>query len=303
VKVAILGTIPYSKMQAPFDDHEWEIWVCSPGNRGGVIPRVTRWFELHSVDDMKGPENGDWNKPYFDWLNTQKFPVYMQEPNDLLSQCRVFPRMAWLKEFGEWGRMAATSSISLMIGYAIMSGADTIGVFGVDMQADEEQYTLQKAGCQIMLKLAKERGIQVVVPLSSCLPTMPPFYGYDESSRMGRRLKVRHMEVNNEIARVRGVIEQHIKLLENLTGQSQQLTYVRRTFVNGVEDAELDIDEEVVSLDGQNISVAHSKGTTVEFPDHRPITVVRGDETDPRNMDVVSVGGLLVPRGHASPAD
>lgn len=303
MKVAILGTIPYSKMQAPFDDHEWEIWVCSPGNRDGVIPRVTRWFELHGLDDIKGPENADWNKPYFDWLNRQTFPVYMQEPNDLLPQCRIFPQKGWLREFGNWGRMAATSSISLMIGFAIMQGATTIGVFGVDMQADEEQYTLQKAGCQIMMQLAKDRGIEVVVPLSSCLSCMPPFYGYAEASRMGRRLWLRKWELEKMLAQTQAQIEHSIKTAENIRGQIQQINYVMRTFVDGVNDAEIDVDETLLNLDGTPVSVMHPKGTTVEFPDMRPVVIpgvggaAGGNGASLETVEVSKTpGGVLVPR-------
>src|SRR3954468_23311721 len=42
-KVAILGTAPSSRMLAPFNDPEWQIWSCSPGNMG-CIPRFDRWF-------------------------------------------------------------------------------------------------------------------------------------------------------------------------------------------------------------------------------------------------------------------
>src|SRR5437899_1161692 len=130
-KIAIIGTAPYHKFLAPFDDEAWEIWPCSPGN-ARQYKRVTRWFELHGVDDCKGPENNDWNKAYFDWLNEQSFPVYMQEPNDLVPQAKVFPLKAWLQEFGNLGRMAASSSISLMVGYAIMQRPEVIAIFGVE---------------------------------------------------------------------------------------------------------------------------------------------------------------------------
>jgi hypothetical protein len=241
-KVAIIGTAPYHKLLAPFDDEAWEIWPCSPGNKG-VYKRVTRWFELHGVDDCKGPENNDWNKSYFDWLNTQTFPVYMQEPNELVPQAKVFPIKAWLREFGDLGRMAASSSISLMIGFAIMEGAETIGIFGVDMAADEEQYGGQKLGCLIMMKLAKERGINVEVPLSSCLATMPPLYGYAEASRMGRKLWIRESLIKEELKNVQAQLEANLRRKEWLSGNLEAISYCRRTFVDGADDAEIDADE------------------------------------------------------------
>src|SRR5215468_2054647 len=98
MKVAILGTVPDTKMLAPYDDESWEIWACSPGNRGNVLKRITRWFELHGIVDMCGVENNDWRDDYFAWLKTKTFPVYMQEPNTLLPQAKVFPRDELLKE-------------------------------------------------------------------------------------------------------------------------------------------------------------------------------------------------------------
>lgn len=309
MKIAILGTIPYTKMMAPFDDESWEIWVCSPGNRGGCIPRVTRWFELHGVEAMRGAENADWNKPYFDWLKTQSFPVYMQEPNDLCPGARVFPKKAWLQEFGPWGRMGATSSISWMIGYAVMmmgrkadgsggSPDDTIGVFGVDMQADSEIYTVQKAGGQIMMQLAKDRGIDVQVPLESCLATYTPLYGYHESSRFGRKMDLRKLELINSLNQARGQLEHFKALVCHLEGAMEVTNYVMRTFVDGANDAEVDVDETLFTIDGSLVSAAVPKGVKLEFPDHRPVTIP-GKPADPADMDVFKTqGGVLVPARH-----
>ncbi len=309
MKIAIFGTAPYHKNLGPMDDHSWETWVCSPGNRR-IFPRVTRWFELHGIDDCKGPENADWNTDYFAWLREQKFPVYMQEPNDLVPQARVFPIRAWLKEFDDWGRMAATSSISLMIGYAIMEGAEEIAVFGVDMAATEEAYGGQKTGCQIMLKIAKDRGINVQVPLSSCLATPPPLYGYAEASRMGRKLAVREQALKAELAQVEQNFQNIMNHRENLRGQLDAVSYVRRTFVDGAHDAELDVEEVVQGQKGvliTNTGTAPYVGRTgtqgpvfdgmraVEVPRKREAPTVVED-MDPNKVRTETLAsGLLVP--------
>jgi hypothetical protein len=291
LKIAVIGTAPYHKFLAPFDDEEWEIWPCSPGN-AKVYKRVTRWFELHGVDDCKGPENNDWNKSYFDWLNTQSFPVYMQEPNDLVPQAKVFPLKAWLREHGNLGRMAASSSIALMIGYAIMLKPEAIAVFGVDMAAGEEQYGNQKVGCLIMLELARQRGIKVEVPLSSCLATMPPLYGYAEATRMGRKLLVRETLIKEELKNVQAQLEASLRRKEWLSGNLEAIEYTRRTFVDG-EDAELDVEETILDLPLSTASVVHQKGTTatVEAPTRVPdIDPTRTADYEP------SPSGLLLPR-------
>lgn len=295
-KVAIIGTAPYHRQLAPYDDHEWEIWACSPGNRR-ALPRVTRWFELHGVDDCKGPENADWNKDYFDWLNTQSFPVYMQEPNDLVPQCRVFPIKAWLREFGNFGRMAATSSIAYMIGFAVMERAEAVAIFGVDMADQSERYTHQKPGLWIMMELARMRGVQVLTPLSSCLAQKPPLYGYAEASRFGRKMLVREHTLQADLANASADLERALRRKEYLSGQLDAVTYVRGTFVDGEHDADLEVEETIGQVGGETVSALHPRGTSVDFSR----VTITGDELNPATMPVRDIGkGVLVPESFAA---
>src|SRR5690606_1531584 len=45
-KVAIVGGGP-TRRYAPYRDESWEIWAFS--SRRSRYPRVTRWFEIHSM--------------------------------------------------------------------------------------------------------------------------------------------------------------------------------------------------------------------------------------------------------------
>lgn len=237
-KIAIIGTASDSRGLAPYHDKEWEIWACSPGNRRS-LPRVDQWFELHGIEDMRGPENNGWRDDYFGWLRDQTFPVWMQEVNDLCPQAKVFPIKSWLKEFGRRGRTNATSSISLMIGFAIMERADEIGIWGVDMADTTEAYTLQKSGCHNMLLIASERGIKVHIPLESCLASLPPLYGYAEASRMGRRMLVRKHAVAEAIDNAQKQMNHWERQLYTLRGMMDQIEYFMRTWVDGEMDAEI----------------------------------------------------------------
>ena len=305
MKVAILGTIPYHKMLAPFDEPEWDIWVCSPGNSGGVIPRVTRWYELHGVVDLKGTENREWCPGYFNWLKSQAFPVYMQEPNDLLPQAKVFPIKDWLTRFEMLGRIAATSSISLMIGHAIMEGATEIGVFGVNMEADEEQYGNQKSGCLIMLAIARGLGIATNVPLESCLGQMPPVYGYAEATRMGRKLLLREMELTAQVNHAQSEMNRWERELYTLKGALTTTRYMRRTFVDGAGDAILDSPEEVViERKDHELIAASANGTAAAtvFPSFsQPVIVPDFTQISPEKIEVETLNsGVVVPKGTVS---
>lgn len=293
-KVAILGTVPASRMLAPFTDDEWEIWVCSPGNRGGAIPRVTRWYEIHGIVDLKGVENATWNTHYFEWLRSQPFPVYMQEPNDLVPEAKIFPHRRLLDEFGRLGRLAFTSSISWMIAHAIVEGATEIGVFGVDMAADQEAYTLQKSGCLIMFHIAAERGVKITVPLESCLDTMPPLYGYAEASRFGRRMAVKELEIQENIAAIDQTLERLHRDRNQLAGSLDMARYVRRTFVDGENDAELDLPEIGAEAVQSNPQVVSTATTVYKSP---PVVIPNFAEARPETVETdTSQGGVLIPR-------
>lgn len=235
MKVAICGTVPASRMLAPFDDHEWQIWGCSPGNRG-QLPRVTTWFELHGIYDLLGKENDAWRFDYFKYLNEQKFPIYMQERNPHVPGAIVFPRDILIEKFG---RNWFTSSIAWMMAYAIHLGATEIGLFGVDMAATEEHYSAQKAGCRRFIEIAEERGIKVFIPLESCLGAPFPMYGYAEATRFGRRLLVRMNETKQVIAGMEAQVAKLQNEIAYAKGALEDMGYMQRTFVNGYEDAEI----------------------------------------------------------------
>lgn len=244
MKVAIIGTAPSSRGLAPYQDQNWKIWACSQGNMG-QLPRVDVWFELHAIVDMIGVEHREWSLPYYAWLKQQSFPVYMQEKNDLVPGAVIFPWKGLIEKFG---RNWFTSSVAWMMAFAIsqMTEGDEIGLFGVDMAADQEHYTAQKAGCLRFMEIAKERGIEVTIPPESCLGQPTPLYGYSEASIFGRKLNVRLGEMKNLL----GQFDQQITKLTNernyTLGAIHATEYIRRTFADGVLDADIEDGKTVV---------------------------------------------------------
>lgn len=236
MKVAIIGTVPASRQLAPYNDPSWKIWGCSPGNQG-QLPRCDAWFELHAIVDMLGRENQHWCVPYFAWLKSQSFPVYMQEKNDSVPGAVVFPRDAILEKFSTPTRRAwfFTSSVTWMMAHALMQGAKEIGLFGIDMAATEEHYSGQKAGCLHMIDRAEAMGCTVTVPFESCLAAPLPLYGYSEATNFGRKLNVRL----HEIAQMRAqLVAQRDKLTQEISyfdGATEDLKYVMRTFTDGAD--------------------------------------------------------------------
>ena len=246
LKIAIIGTAPSSRLIAPYADESYEIWACSAGNsQAAALPRVTRWFELHAINDMVGQENRGWSLTYYEWLKKQTFPIYMQEKNDLIPQAIVFPYKMLCERFGPNPKKGLTnwftSSIAWMMAYAItmMKEGDELAIFGVDMAALEEAYTAQKAGLHRFVEYANAAGIKVTIPLESCLGQSLPLYGYAEATIIGRKLQWRL----HEMTTIRGnlITECRQKELQAafFEGAIEGCKYDLRTWPSGLE-AELD---------------------------------------------------------------
>lgn len=242
MKIAVLGTAPTSRDLAPFADPSWQIWACSPGNRGGVLPRVDLWFEVHSPEEMKLKKNWDaWAREYFLWLAQQPFPVVMQEKNDLVPRALVYPIHEVIAHFKT--RNWFTSSPAYMMALIIMRMEQRmkthpdeemeIGIFGVDMAADQEAYSYQKPGCVYWIEKAQALGIKVFIPVESCLGVAIPMYAYADNTHFLRRLwAVRDMVLPQRNAMVAQMndLQQRIAFFN---GALEQLTYFERTWADG----------------------------------------------------------------------
>lgn len=222
LKVAIIGTAPSSRDLAPFADHSWQIWACSPGNMG-ILPRTDLWFEVHS--NLMWPENQKYGVPYIEWLKKQSFPIYMQD-NSLVPNAMPLPIQELVKEFGKF---FFTSSFAYMIAMAIKAGASEIALFGVDM-ASKDEYILQRAGGQYFMQEAARRGIKVHIPFESDLAQPPPLYGYEMSTPFGRKLQARRKEIADRIAALKTQGTQIQNNTVYLEGALEDLDYMQSIF-------------------------------------------------------------------------
>lgn len=186
-KVAIVGGGP-SRRKAPFDDESWEIWAFS--SRAWTYPRVDRWFELHSMTDLrdqlstyrKGRRS---YRGYMRMLRRMSCPVYMQRTHRSIPTSVRYPIEQVLERFGR----CFTSTVSYAVALAIMEGYDVIGLWGIDVRRKE--YLHQRPALKYLLALAKGQGIEVVLPPAARLriPGKPRFvetkalYAYDWRSR------------------------------------------------------------------------------------------------------------------------
>lgn len=173
--IAICGSHPETKAEAPFNRPDWLIYACSPDNspfaKGSLIPRFDVWFELHKPIAHPSRPYG-----YLRWLEDAPV-VYMRDESAMpfFKGAVLYPEEDVKKR---WGPYLFTSSLSYMLAKAIMDceaqGIRNIGVFGV-MQSSKDEYLMQRTGTQQFLYEASKSGITVHLPKPALqLAASPP---------------------------------------------------------------------------------------------------------------------------------
>ena len=195
-KVAIVAKAPSSRLLAPFDDPDWEIWGLSDAVSYVGDERWHRWFELHDL--ARYQETYAW---YWQWLTKDHGdrPLYIGRADDPMAgripSGVVYPTEAITAKFGRY----FNNSVSFMLAAAIALKPDTIGLWGVDMAVDQvnnAEYSHQRPSCEYFIGLARGLGIEVIVPEESDLLKVGRLYGIEANRGvMDRKLRVRDVEL------------------------------------------------------------------------------------------------------------
>lgn len=191
--IAVCGSNPHTKAQAPFADKQVLIYACSPDNTPhglnpqncSPLPRVNAWFEIHlPVFDKSRPY------AYLDWL--RHIPkVYMRDEvamslrdaagTPIFPTATLYPEKAMKDRFGPF---TFTSTIAFMMAKAIVDierarakgltvDKPEIGLFGI-LQLGKAEYEKQRQGTQNMIWEATKAKIKVRVDERSGLFEPPP---------------------------------------------------------------------------------------------------------------------------------
>jgi hypothetical protein len=217
LKVAIVGSAPSSRMQAPWEDESWEIWGLS--RQYGWMPKWHRWFELHPLQRFreKCPD-------YVGWLGKAKCPLYVQEVTDELPNATRFPIEDFRRQYGTY----VTNSISFMLGFALMQGAKQIALYGVDMAYGSE-YEYQRPSVEYFIGLARGAGVNVWVPDESPLLKCGGMYGYEtEPGKTQKLIESKRADLEQKKKEAMERQNQSAKELYFLDGAMQMLESVKQ---------------------------------------------------------------------------
>jgi hypothetical protein len=222
-KVAILGFTDSFK-QAPFGDPTWEIWGLNELYM--LIPRWSRWFEIHSRDVYEADKKRTSDHIYA--LRAMTVPVYMHQHYDDIPMSVPYPLQAIAQAFpnpGAGGRPYLTNSIAYMLALAIAEGFQEIGVFGVDMAHDSE-YQQQRPSCEYFIGIAQGRGIKVTIPPDCELLKTDFLYGFEQEQleRWNARMVAREADL--------------VKKINELDAQMAQATEARAQYRGALQDTQ-----------------------------------------------------------------
>ena len=173
-KIAICGYASSSRDLAPFDDPTYDIVGLNQLYR--FIQRADIWADIHINWDEENVEGTD----HRGWLRDCGIPVLMMERQADLPTSVRFP----IDDVIGIATDYFTSTISLLLGWAIRQGYKEIALFGIDLVVGTE-YEVQKACAEFWMGVAHGRGIDLRLPPTCALLKHTHRYGYEREPKWG----------------------------------------------------------------------------------------------------------------------
>lgn len=225
-KVAIVGFAP-SRNQAPYDDREWQIWGVNELYHCADVKRIDVLFELH---DYKWIKEGKRNKDHLPALQKMKTPIWMQQHFKDIPTSLPFPRKQIEDMFGHY----FTNTISWEIALALLTGAEQIGIYGVDMSTDIE-YKSQRPSVEWMVGIAQGKlgKDNVYIPPESDLMKCMYQYGFEdgELSIMATKLKAHKKLQQDSITAMQPQVQGLLNAIQQKVGAVATIDYIMNAFV------------------------------------------------------------------------
>jgi hypothetical protein len=189
---------------------------------------------------------------YVQWLKTVP-PVVWVYDEDALRDLPNAKRLPYAELRAKYGDYVWTSSVAYMLAMAIEkilaaraagdAGPHVIGLWGVDMAANEELYTGQRAACQFFLQVLVGLKIEFYVPHESDLCVPPPPYGVSEVNHRAIKWLERRRELESRLAQTNAQAQaaQHQALF--IQGALDDLDYMQKMWLHEGDSLAFDFDK------------------------------------------------------------
>jgi len=134
-KLAIVGSGPDTRDNAPWDDPSFDIWVFNEAGNHSWCKRWNAVFQMHEPEIYKGHNTKDVH--HWEWLQQKHFkPIYMQELDPLVPDSVRYP-LEEAKALA--GVQMFPSTFAYMAALAVLNGYEQVRIFGVELSVTEYQ--------------------------------------------------------------------------------------------------------------------------------------------------------------------
>ena len=204
-KLAIVGTHPDTRNNAPFDDPDVDIWVFNESAQ--TTPEYypndpdkqwcKRWdavLQLHKKEVYASPTN--WvNNRHWEWLQREHGPnktIWMQEHDNQVPNCKKYPLDEILATVPGARYKWFTSTPSYAVALGIYLGYKDIGLYGLDMNSNTE-YGYQLLNFVFWVGVCEGLGINLF-HVSNKRYFSEKLYGYEGEIQIQRDYFVKRKE-------------------------------------------------------------------------------------------------------------
>ena len=205
-KLAIVGTHPDTRANAPFDNLEYDIWVFNEAPQHDWCKRWTGCFQLHKREVYTSPNNFV-DKTHWQWLQQDHGDkmIWMQEVDPLVPNSQRFPFDEMAANFPACepikGKTFFTSTAAMSLALALYLGYEYIETYGIDLASNTE-YTYQQAGWIYWCGVAKATLGDNFVMRSGLHHFEKRTYGYEGETQIDREyFKERAVKFEAEMGR------------------------------------------------------------------------------------------------------
>lgn len=215
-KIALCGFADSWK-QAPFDDPTVEIMGLN--ELWKYLPRWNYWIEIHDAETLgvtkRDLSEGE-QKRHLEWLSTDhKKPIFMQPQfcDGRFPNAVPFPIDHLSQRFGRY----FTSSIGMMLAWAIDQHYDWIGLYGIDLASDVE-YRFQRPNAEYFIGVARGMGKTVEIAEGGAILKAGHVYGYEKPIGESKLLPA----IRDHQAKLKKKHEEAMATLQTLDGAIQE---------------------------------------------------------------------------------
>lgn len=167
-KLIILGNAVNADL-CPFDNEDYEIWTVAVCLFNKKIKRIDKVFEIHRKDE--------YILDTYKEIYKTKLPVYVQEKDKKIKNCKIFPIDKIEKKYGNY----FTNSLSLILVYAIEQGYKDITLYGIDLDLNgsEREIAQERPNLEYWIGYFRGKGIKINTDNTPLCKSLY-FYGKDD---------------------------------------------------------------------------------------------------------------------------